>query len=57
MKMVTKAEYIAVAFSSTDKQNRCWDAQWLERSMDLPAVSSCPSSACAVVCQGKGMFS
>ena len=38
MRMVTRAEYAAVAFSSTDKQNRCWDAQWLEQSVDLPAV-------------------
>ncbi|CAK0738447.1 hypothetical protein CVIRNUC_001044 [Coccomyxa viridis] len=38
VRMVTKAEYAAVAFSSTDKQNRCWDAQWLEQSVDLSAV-------------------
>ena len=57
MRMVLKAEYAAVAFSSTDKQNRCWDAQWLEQSVDLPAVGLRLSSAFAVVCQGKGMLS
>ena len=55
VKMVTKAEYAAVAFSSADKQSRCWDAQWLERSVDLPAVGLHLSSPCAVGYQGKNM--
>ena len=49
VKMVTKAEYAAVAFSSTDKQNRCWDAQWLEQSVDLAAVGLHPSSTYAMM--------
>ena len=56
VKMVTKAEYAAVAFSSTDKQNRCWDAQWLEQSVDLPAVGLHLSSACTVVYEGRAML-
>ena len=41
VKIVTKADYAAVAFSSIDKQSRCWDAQWLDKSVDISAVSAC----------------
>lgn len=39
VRTVTKADYVAVAFTSADRQSRCWDAQWLDKSMDIPAVS------------------
>ena len=56
MRMVTKAEYAAVAFSSTDKQNRCWDAQWLEQSVDLSAVGLHFSFACAAESRARQCF-
>ncbi|CAL8463648.1 g3182 [Coccomyxa elongata] len=30
--------YVPLAFSSSDKSNRCWDAQWLDKSVDIPNV-------------------
>lgn len=30
--------YVPVAFSSADRDSRCWDAQWLDKSRDIPAV-------------------
>ena len=30
--------YVPIAFSSSDKDNRCWDAQWLDKSLDIPNV-------------------
>lgn len=41
VRIVTKADYAAVAFSSIDKQSHCWDAQWLDKSVDMPAVRAC----------------
>ena len=39
MRTAVRMDYAAVAFSSIDKQSRCWDAQELDRSLDIPAVS------------------
>ena len=41
VRIVTKADYAAVAFSSIDTQSHCWDAQWLDKSVDMPAVRTC----------------
>jgi len=38
VKAVLKADYAALAFSSKDKQSRCYDGQWLDKSEDIPAV-------------------
>ena len=38
VKAVLKADYAALAFSSADMQSRCYDAQWLDKSEDIPAV-------------------
>ena len=39
MRTVVRMDYAAVAFSSANKQSRCWDAEELDRSMDISAVS------------------
>jgi hypothetical protein len=46
MAIVKKAlarSYVPVAFSSADKDNRCWDGQWLDQSVDIPEVPPPPS--------------
>ena len=48
VKAVLKADYAAVAFSSADKQSRCYDAQWLDKSEDVAAVGSLPTFGCAL---------
>ncbi len=41
VRTAVRMDYAAVAFSSADKQSRCWDAQALDRSVDIPAVGTC----------------
>ena len=47
-----KFSYVPVAFSSADKESRCWDAQWLDKSRDIAAVRAGCSFSCmpATVC-------
>ena len=40
MRTAVRMDYAAVAFSSMDRQSRCWDAEGLHRSMDIPAVGT-----------------
>lgn len=45
VRAVVKRDYAAVAFSSADRQSRCWDAQGPDHSVDIPAVSHLPDPA------------
>ena len=38
VRTAVRMDYAAVAFSSAERQSRCWDAQALDRSLDIPAV-------------------
>lgn len=38
VKVALGKSYVPVAFSSSDKENRCWDAQWLDKSTDIAKV-------------------
>ena len=40
VRTAVRMDYAAVAFSSMDRQSRCWDAEGLHRSMDIPAVGT-----------------
>ena len=44
VRTAVRMDYAAVAFSSADRQSRCWDAQALDRSVDIPAVGTCSFS-------------
>jgi hypothetical protein len=62
VRSVTRADHAAVAFSSVDRQSRCWDAQWLDKSVDIPAVSACMlkltsySTGLLVICSNLEMY-
>lgn len=38
VKTAVARSYVPIAFSSSDETNRCWDAQWLDKSLDIPNV-------------------